>query len=101
MAVICLACGDALKVKERCLLDSDSSKHVLPVWRFFFEAKLQELGLSEEVDVDGLVRDLVYGSGDDSKAGRVCRTCFSALERYDKLRKSIDMLIHVLYTGGA
>ena len=52
MAVICLACGDALKVKQRRLLDSDSSKHVLPVWRvFFFEAKLQELGLSEEVDV--------------------------------------------------
>ena len=56
----------------------------------FFEAKLQELGLSKEVDVDGLARDLVYGSGDDSKTGRECRTCFSALERYDKLRKSID-----------
>ena len=44
MTVICLACGAALKVKERRLLNSDSSKHVLPVWRVFFKAKLQELG---------------------------------------------------------
>ena len=60
-----------------------------------FGAKLQELGLSEEVDVDGLVRDLVYGSGDDSKAGRLCRMCFSGLERYDKLCKIIDKSMEV------
>ena len=34
---VCLGCGDMLKVKEHLLLDSYSSKHVLQIWRSFFE----------------------------------------------------------------
>ena len=88
-ADVCLGCGDELKVKDRRVLGSDSSKHVLQVWRSFFEEKLEELGIREDVDTDSLVK----GSGDEKKAGKVCRKCFSAFERYEKLRRSIEKSI--------
>ena len=64
-------------------------KHILQIWRSFFKEKLEELGIREDVDTDSLVK----GSGDERKAGKVCRKCFSALERYEKIPRSIEKSI--------
>ena len=43
--------------------------------------------IQKDVDTDSLVK----GSGDERKAGKVCRKClFSASERYEKIRRSIE-----------
>ena len=63
---VCLSCGNELKVKERWLLGSDFSKHVLQIWRSFFKEKLEELEIQKDVDTDSLVK----GSGDEKRQER-------------------------------
>ena len=41
------------------------------------------------MDTDSLVK----GSEDERKAGKVCRKCFSAFERYKKIPRSIKKSI--------
>ena len=65
--------------KDKRLLVSDASKHVLPVLKAFFKECIEDQKLRAEcINVDIITEN-----------GKVCRKCFSALERYKKLRSSI------------
>ena len=66
----CLACGkDVENERGRRLLLGESSKHVLPLWSSLFGEEAQGRG----VDINTM--DFV------KSGGKVCRSCFVALER--------------------
>lgn len=70
----CLCCGESTtEHRGRRLLLSDSSRTVLPLWSYLFKEELNVRGMS--LDPFDLVRS----------GGKVCRKCFTALERSSKL----------------
>lgn len=74
MAVTCLGCGgDITEDRVRRLLQSEASKHVLPLWSSLFQDALSSSGVN--FDVLDLVRS----------GGKMCRQCFTALERCSRL----------------
>ena len=92
MAIYCLACGkDIANERGRRLLQSESSRNVLPLWSSLFGEEVQGRGV--EVDVMDFVRS----------GGKVCRSCFVALEKCtkilegakDSMRKAVDVGLNV------
>ena len=76
MAIYCLACGkDIANERGRRLLQSESSRNVLPLWSSLFGEEVQGRGV--EVDVMDFVRS----------GRKVCRSCFVALEKCTKFLK--------------
>ena len=78
-------CGDDISSRscDRRLLDGPSSIDVLNIWKELFKERLEEIGILVDIN------ELVTGGKDPQKAGRMCRKCFSAFDRFRKLRLSI------------
>ena len=75
----CLGCGKNIgEDRGKRLLHSESSKHVVPLWSSLFGDELRSRG--KNLDVLGLV---------EHEGGRVCRRCFSALDRCTKLLDTV------------
>jgi hypothetical protein len=64
------------------MLCSEATRKVIPIWDEIIQIKLQELGQS-------INRAEILGSLTSEKKGYICRKCFLAYERYQKLRKSL------------
>lgn len=78
MGVLCLCCGeDIAEDRVKRLLQSEASRHVLPLWTTLFQEELSASGIS--LDVSELAKN----------GGRVCRKCFTSLERCSKLLKDV------------
>ena len=79
--ILCVGCGDDItkKASNRRSLVGDKSAKVLNVWRAFLET--QE---GEEIEMEDIINFIAIH---DSK---MCRSCYSAFERYDKLHDTIQ-----------
>ena len=92
----CLGCGVDItdKATNRRSLQGAAAKKVVAVWKSFIELFAEESG--PDVDCDSLIT----GDGDQAHAGKMCRTCYSAYERYivlqqtmkEKLRSAINVI---------
>jgi hypothetical protein len=77
--VTCLCCGgDISGDRVKRLLQSEASKHVIPLWSSLFQEELNGRGILN-IDALGLVRD----------GGRVCRKCFTVLKRCSRLLNDV------------
>ena len=81
----CLGCGVdvADKATNRRNLQGAAAKKVLAVWKSFIQLVAEESG--SDVDCDSLIS----GDGDQAHAGKMCRTCYSAYERYIVLQQTM------------
>ena len=70
--VYCLGCGSDLTSTPtyRRALQGSGSQQVVELWKYLCENELEDESI---VDLDLLVS----GNGDPTKAGRMCRKCFS------------------------
>ena len=80
-AILCLGCGEdvTFKANNRRNLCSDSSTSVFDTWKKMFMEKL-----TPELQDEYLIPNLV-------EKHRMCRACFSSIERLSKLRQSVEM----------
>ena len=82
MSAACLGCGRSLEdVSYRRKLQSEQSKHILPLWMDVFSEILQEGGTT------------LVNAG-----GNMCRKCFSA---YERCTKQIENLKQSLSTSAS
>lgn len=82
MTIICLGCGeDIAEDRVRRLLQSDASKDVLPLWSSHFRDVVNRGGMN--VDVSALVKS----------GGKMCRRCFTAIQRCSKLLNEVKARI--------
>ena len=80
MADLCLGCGDDISAaRGKRQLQTDASKHVLPLITHVLNEELKKLGYQDDEFCNRLIRD----------CGRVCRKCFSTYERCNKLLNGI------------
>ena len=74
--VLCLGCGEVSpRSSDRRNLMSNSSQHVVPLWKKTIASELQKR--NQLIDLDGLIS----GWGEPHRAGQMCRKCFYAYEK--------------------
>ena len=93
----CLGCGIDItnKATNRRNLQGAAAKKVVAVWKSFIELFAEETG--PNIDCDSVIT----GDGDQAHEGKMCRTCYSAYERYialqqtmkEKLRSAINVIL--------
>ena len=78
--VYCFGCGEDMSGKStnRYKMMSSSCARAIPVWKKKLNAILVSQGLDTSIDMEELIN-----------GGRMCRLCVSALERLDKLERSV------------
>ena len=71
---MCLACGGVANAGERRVLESDASKHLIPVWKelLFFSIKK----ICDTVN-EGHVKDVL-----SNKPKVLCRKCYNSMKSY-------------------
>ena len=79
---MCYSCGRDLtnKCSDRLNMLSHSCAKILPVWEKLLSERFSELGTS--INVQNIISD-------GSFTGKMCRSCVSALSRFQKLELSI------------
>ena len=82
--ILCVGCGDNIsnRTSDRRNLLSDSSKSVVMVWKDIVLKKLRSHGMEAE-ECSTFIQTL-------QDKHRMCRTCFSAIERFMKLKGSVE-----------
>ena len=86
--VLCLGCGEVItsRTTDRRVLQGTSVEHVVSVWRAMLENAQADV---DEGQVDADV--ILSGGGVPSKAGKMCRKCFAAYDRYHKLHETLQI----------
>lgn len=79
--MFCYGCGENFTSCERYNLYTKSHKKVLAIWERLVIRKLREL--ENPVDLDCILKE------DDATTGRICRKCYSNLERFEKLESIV------------
>lgn len=79
----CLGCGSDIagKPADRRALNVSGSAHVATVWKTF----IKNVGQQDVEDIDNIL-----SGGDSHRVPKMCRTCYSAYERYSKLYDTIQ-----------
>ena len=79
--MLCYGCGENLTSCERYNLYTTSHKKVLSIWKRLVTLKLRDLEIP--VGLDCILNE------DDATTGRICRKCYSHLERLEKLESVV------------
>ena len=77
--ILCLGCGEDIGGQSSNRRSLNSSSRVQDVWKQLFQKKLEEKSI-----------DLGLGDVLLSEVILMCRSCFSAFERFSKLQQSIE-----------
>ena len=69
---LCLACGGVASAGERRLLDSDASKHSIPVWKELLFSSIKKIS---DTASEGSMEDVL-----SNKPKILCRKCYNSLK---------------------
>ena len=89
--VFCYACGTGLQKRkgDRRLLSSGCNQHVMPILRKAAECAVAKLAVNLQLDQENLSH------------GCICRPCFRALEKVQKLQEQLNTLQEKIITNAA